>query len=1442
MRARRVITLTAIGLASVAIALFAGLQTQLGQRWLMNAVASMASSPDMRVTIDGSHGTFPTYLTIDRIELADRRGVWLRIDRAQVDWSFSSLFGDRLRVDRLAAERIEVIRQPDPPRETAPREPASPSSGGKTSLPIGVDLKALAVGEIHMRAPVAPIDSRWRLSGNASVAADTGRSDAKLLLERTDGPIGRFALDARYDLFKRVVAGGVSLQEGEAGLIATLIGRPDLKGVSARLIANGDARQGDAELAVEGDDAMNAKGMLTWRPDGGATSVALKLEAAAPGLPDSLLARILRDPLRIDGQAIISDTQIDLRELTATAAAIRLRASGKYGVQDERIDGMIAIAAAEAGVLRSVLNGAAWRDLGLDLRITGTTTAPRLNARARIAELKVPDGLSMRGVDIMVDADARDLGGRAQANATLNGGVVEVALPATDGRFLPPTRIDLSAKAALQPDGRIAIDAFEVASAFALIKGNGTYLPSSRNGEAKVTLTVADAATISPLVGRRLAGRGAIELSARMADGDANVDWRGQLENLSVEGVPGEALKGAIRLAGGASARRDESWTLRGVRIESDALSFDAAGRGRGRAGDVELALKAPRLASIAPRLAGSVDAKATIALRSDGIAVKLNADAADLAHQQLRAGRLSLAFDAAVRGETISGSLNANGDLAGQNLRVEGRFARAADGSLLVPAIDAQWASATIAAKDLSIASAAASGGAQLRIADLAELGRVIGQPLAGSLEIDLVTDNDVGNGRVKATVRGKGLKGGGIEAQSLEAGATIIDPMGRMVVDGTVRGVGLRGVEEISQIALTAKGERAGLDVTIEASGARTSAQLAARLSETADGFLVALSRATGRYAELPIALAGATRLRTEGSRIIVEPMALRLADGRVNVAGTLDPQASDLIIDVAGLPLSAVGKVAPGVDLAGTLRARTRMQGPSSAPRLDSTFTVTGLRLRRPETELLPPLSITGSMGLAGSRARFDTQVSAGVASRLTVKGEADIPSGQAPLAANAAVKGTLDLAAIAPLAGAAVQGLRGTVAPDVTVRLAGDSITGQGSIALTGLALAMSEAGLRLQGGEAMLRLNGDTLAIERLRASTGGSGDINVGGSVRLAAAQGLPVDLKVSTRRAALVNRSDLAVAVSSDLRVTGAAMNGLMVAGAINVDRAELSIGASHVANYPSLEVREVNKPGAVKPAPPRPQAVRDPAKAPPRGTPVTLALTIEAPRAVFVRGRGLEAEVGGRFEVSGDVSKPGVVGSLSLRRGDFNLAGKRLKFTRGNVTLIDLEAIEPVLDFAASAQITGGTAEVVVSGTSRAPKIELRSTPEMPPDEVMAALLFGKSGAKLSPFELVSAAQALAELTGATGGGGSVLARVRGGLGLDRLAVESGGANPASVTLEAGRYVLPGIYVGAKQGATADTSRGVVEIDVLKNIKIEADVGADSTGRLGVKMEWDY
>ena len=285
-----------------------------------------------------------------------------------------------------------------------------------------------------------------------------------------------------------------------------------------------------------------------------------------------------------------------------------------------------------------------------------------------------------------------------------------------------------------------------------------------------------------------------------------------------------------------------------------------------------------------------------------------------------------------------------------------------------------------------------------------------------------------------------------------------------------------------------------------------------------------------------------------------------------------------------------------------------------------------------------------------------------------------------------------------------------------------------------------------------------------------------------------------------------------------------------------------------SQAANYPTLQVREINggTPTPEAPQPPLPGAGGKKPPKPPES--VRLALTISAPQAVFIRGRGLDAEVGGQFTVNGNPEAPQVLGNLTLRRGRFDLLGKQLAFTRGNVSLSNVNEIDPELDFAATTTVDSTTIEVDITGSSRAPRISLTSSPMLPQDEAMAMLLFGKSSSTLSTVEILSAAQALAELTGGTPPAGGFFGRLRQSLGLDQLSVNSSSSTNANGTtstnpsLQGGRYVAPGVYVGAQQGASADSSRGVVEIEVFKHTKIQGAIGTDSNDKIGAKMEWDY
>ena len=176
-----------------------------------------------------------------------------------------------------------------------------------------------------------------------------------------------------------------------------------------------------------------------------------------------------------------------------------------------------------------------------------------------------------------------------------------------------------------------------------------------------------------------------------------------------------------------------------------------------------------------------------------------------------------------------------------------------------------------------------------------------------------------------------------------------------------------------------------------------------------------------------------------------------------------------------------------------------------------------------------------------------------------------------------------------------------------------------------------------------------------------------------------------------------------------------------------------------------------------------------------------VGLDVEVDAPRAVFVRGRGLDAEMGGKIHVGGTAAAPQISGGFALRRGTFDLAGTSLKFVRGEVGFAGAglqRRLDPTIDFAAEAAAAGVTAKLGVTGFASAPKIALSSTPELPQDEVLARLLFGVSVKELTPLQIVQIARAVNTLRGGGGGGMNPIAKAQKRLGLDRLSVSGAGA----------------------------------------------------------------
>src|SRR5580698_5926118 len=125
-------------------------------------------------------------------------------------------------------------------------------------------------------------------------------------------------------------------------------------------------------------------------------------------------------------------------------------------------------------------------------------------------------------------------------------------------------------------------------------------------------------------------------------------------------------------------------------------------------------------------------------------------------------------------------------------------------------------------------------------------------------------------------------------------------------------------------------------------------------------------------------------------------------------------------------------------------------------------------------------------------------------------------------------------------------------------------------------------------------------------------------------------------------------------------------------------------------------------------------------------------LKVNVNAPRQILVKGRGLDAELGGKITIGGTARAPSVDGGFDLQRGQFTLAGSRLNFQSGRVSFAGTDVtgkIDPTLDFTAQTMTNDTTVTLHITGVADAPQFELTSAPPLPQDEILARLLFGET-----------------------------------------------------------------------------------------------------------------
>ncbi len=982
------------------------------------------------------------------------------------------------------------------------------------------------------------------------------------------------------------------------------------------------------------------------------------------------------------------------------------------------------------------------------------------------ASLRAPDLVVLSGLANRPLAGAVEL--RAEGSVTpLSGGFDLAINGSTDRISVDDPRLDALLAGETNVSGRAVRDAdglrtedLRIENPQLRVASDGTI--SLDRTDFTLDAEIVDIGVIDPRAEGRLeltgraSGEGmpvGLELDARLAEGrildndvtGLDIGFSGSFDQESIAGsLRGEGQLDALvlDLAGEVSADRTRQ-EISGLRLAlGPSLITGDLTRVAGTPLDGTLTFRSPDIAPLAAlalvEATGSIDAEVTLSEAETGQGAALRATGSDLEVPGAVIGGFEADIDLgdAFGQPRIDGTLSARDVLAAgfeiNALDAEARQiepdrmtfdlrSRLAVGTLASLGGELEWLddgfSATLSSLDIRQGDVAATLGAPATVT-----------MAGGNLDLSPLA-LDVGGGRLTAAGR---------VAESFDV-AVDISALPLSIANTIRPALGLAG-----EVTGTARitGPRDAPDVDFDLSG-------------------TGLAAATTRAAGLP-AFALNARGETAGTLLAL--------DAELTAPGGLSARASgdvplgtggalDLAIDLQALPLALVDRAAGGAGLGGTLTGTAAVTGTLAAPQATFSMEGSGLTANALRTNGVPPL------GLAVSGSFANNAVTLASADLTGAPGLALSASGTVPLAGaglNVTASGTVPLQLANPILEQRQAQAEGVLRIDAT---ATGSITAPqltGAVNLEGGTLTDPSLNLRLNNINLAARLTGDRVVLDEARADLSAGGSISAGGSLGLSAAAGFPADLTVNFNDARYTDGAFVSTEANGQLTLRGPIQGGGgVLAGQIDLGRTEISISEGLGGNAGAVleEVTHVRPPARVTQTLQRAE-VGEPA--PPQATGrsgIQLDVLIRAPNQIFVRGRGLDAELGGEVRLTGPTTDIQPVGQFDLRRGRISILTQRIDFTRGAVTLAG--DLDPTLDFEARSRSGDVTAIVQVRGRASDPDITFTSEPELPEDEVLARLLFNAATADLSPFQLAQLAAAAAELAG--GGGGGLLSQLR-------------------------------------------------------------------------------
>lgn len=1374
---RKVLIAGAAGLGGLIVLTglgLAALDTAPGKRFLVSQITAFKPDNGLRIGIGRIDGSVYGDMTVHGLTLSDTQGVFLKSPEVRLNWRPFALLGRHVDVRELSTSRIEWLRSPalKAAPKTAPDQPLR--------LPdLRIDAQKIEVAAFALAPAVTGEAQTLTLSAQSHLNKGRARIDARLSGDRGDR--AELKLDAEPDANRLDLTAAVDAPQ--SGAIARLSGLN--KALSLRLGGRGDWKVWDGTLSGTADGQALANLSLSARNGLFGVRGTMQPQILVPATAD-LFAR----GLMIDLSGTFADRVAD-GQIALSADALNLKAKGRIDL-GRSIFGQLKLDAAllkPAAVARG-LNG---RNIAATLTLDGPFASPLLDYAL------TADRLGFNDVEVQ--------GLKAEGRRRLDANHLLIPLKASADHITGLNAAAESLVSHIRLEGDLAWS-------------NGTILSDNLNIRSdKVNGTVLLLA--QPSEGRyegALKGR----VNSYLVDGigvfnlNIDADLRqlkaggfgivgkvdGQSVRLDNDGLKG-FLGGNARFSGAMNTTASGDVILQRLTLNApDFRLISASGKlSKGRL-DFRLSAASTRYGPLSAEAGGTIDAPAlTLRAEKPDLGIGLEKVVA-------RLNTTAQGYAVTAEGASPYGPLK--GDV----------WVHKGSGPLTVDIHTADVAG--FSARGQVIQSAAGPFTGQLTLS---------GRGLSGTAQ--LVADDAVQSAHVKAQASNATLPG----PAEVRIGRGLLDARMRLeaqpLITGDVQVADLRYGEVWVEKA-RGRIDLSGLNGTVQliANGdAGVAFTLAANSRLTPQSVLTALK---GQVGAVPFSLDGPARLTRDGADWVLAPVALKTAQGQVNLAGRFG-SLSRLQAQFDRFDLSLLNLIDPQLGLNGTAtggldvtqRGNAFPQGRLQI-QLDNLTRTTIARVSMPlSVQMKAELgeARTGAQGTLRQQGvevgRFDVRIvprgegawtqqllEGGVTGGLRFNGPAGVLFSLAGLG-DQQMTGNLALAA--DLSGSIRQ-------PRLNGLVRGKGLT------YDHLAFGTRISDIALEG-----RFNTDRLELQRFEGRAG-SGTVSASGFVGLSAQEHFPIKLNAKLNNARLAASDALASTVSGTLDVTNDAASGPWIRGNLSLPELKYQVVLQSAAGVDTLEGVRIKG------------ARIEPKKSEISLTPTlwNLDIRLRADNQIFISGMGLESEWKMNLNVSGTTLTPKVVGKLTALRGTYSFSGREFDIDKGEVTFDGGSLTNPEVTLTATTQVDDITGTLTVSGYAQNPQIAFGSTPSLPQDEVLSRLLFGQNVANLSATQALQLAASLQALQG--NGGLNPLGKLKSVTGIDRLRVLGADATTGRGTaLAAGQYLTNNIYVEIVTDTRGFTATQI-EIALSRVLSVLTQVGTTTGTSVNLRYSRDY